>query len=52
MNLAWMAGLFVLIYIEKTWRHGLVLARIAGLALIALGVAIAAHPALLELVSS
>lgn len=52
MNLAWMAGLFVLIYVEKTWRHGLVLARIAGLALIALGVAIAAHPGLLELVSS
>ena len=51
MNLAWMAGLFALIYVEKTWRYGLALARIAGLALIALGVAIVASPALLELVS-
>jgi len=52
MNLAWMAALFVLIYIEKTWRHGFALARIAGLALIALGVAIATRPELLPLVSS
>ena len=51
MNLAWMAGLFVMIYVEKTWRHGLALARVAGGALVALGIAVAAHPALLELVS-
>ena len=51
MNLAWMAGLFALIYVEKTWRHGLALAKVAGGALVAVGIAVAAHPALLELVS-
>lgn len=51
MNLAWMAGLFVLIYVEKTWRHGLALAKVAGGVLVAVGIAVAAHPALLELVS-
>ena len=51
MNLAWMAGLFVLIYVEKTWRHGLALAKVAGGALVALGIGVAADPLLLELVS-
>jgi len=51
MNVAWMALLFVLIYVEKTWRHGLALAHIAGGALIALAMAIVVYPALLELVS-
>ncbi|MET0442638.1 MAG: DUF2182 domain-containing protein, partial [Casimicrobiaceae bacterium] len=51
MNLAWMAGLFALIYVEKTWRHGLALAKVAGGALVAVGIAVAAHPALLDLVS-
>jgi len=51
MNLAWMAALFVLIYAEKTWRHGTMLARIAGTALVILGVAIATEPSLLALVS-
>jgi predicted metal-binding membrane protein len=51
MNVAWMAALFVLVYVEKTWRHGLVLARAAGGALIALGVSVAAQPTLLQAIS-
>lgn len=41
MNLAWMAALAALILVEKNWRHGPVLARAAGVALIALGVLVA-----------
>ena len=51
MNLAWMAGLFLLFFVEKNWRHGLAMARVAGAALVALGIAVAARPPLLELIS-
>jgi predicted metal-binding membrane protein len=51
MNLAWMAALIVVFFIEKTWRHGLVLSKVVGIVLIALGIAVVAHPALLELIS-
>jgi predicted metal-binding membrane protein len=51
MNLMWMAGIFALFVIEKSWKHGLAVARIAGVALMALGVAIIIHPALLTAIS-
>jgi predicted metal-binding membrane protein len=46
-----MAGIFVLFLAEKHWKHGIVLARIAGIALIVLGAAVIARPALLALIS-
>ena len=51
MNLLWMAGIFALIFIEKHWRHGLVVAKIAGVALMVLGAAIIAYPSLLPSIS-
>jgi predicted metal-binding membrane protein len=51
MNLAWMAGLFALFFAEKTWRHGLLLGKVAGGALVVLGACVAANPALLELIA-
>lgn len=52
MNIVWMAAIFALFLIEKTWRHGLVVARVAGALLIALGIAVIAHPALLQRIST
>jgi predicted metal-binding membrane protein len=51
MNLLWMAGIFALIFIEKSWKHGLVVAKIAGVALMVLGAAVIAYPALLPSIS-
>ena len=51
MNLVWMAAIFLVFFVEKNWKHGLAIAKVAGIALIALGTAILAHPALLPLVS-
>jgi predicted metal-binding membrane protein len=52
MNLMWMAGIFALFFIEKSWRHGVVLAKIAGVALMVLGIAVLDAPALLAWISS
>ena len=51
MNLFWMASIFVLFFVEKHWKHGIVLAKIAGGALMALGAAVIARPAVLALIS-
>src|SRR5689334_20424043 len=51
MNLLWMAGIFALVFVEKTWKHGLIMAKAAGVALILLGVAVIADPALLAAIS-
>ena len=45
MNLVWMAAIFSLFLIEKSWKHGLVAAKIAGALLIALGAAVVVWPA-------
>jgi predicted metal-binding membrane protein len=37
MNLAWMAVFAVLFFLEKNWRHGVMLSRISGAACIAAG---------------
>jgi predicted metal-binding membrane protein len=47
MNLAWMAALTVVIFLEKTWKHGPVLSRIAGALLIVFALFVPAHPELL-----
>jgi predicted metal-binding membrane protein len=51
MNLLWMAGIFALIVIEKHWKHGLVVAKVAGVSLIVLGAAVIADPGLLAAIS-
>ena len=51
MNLVWMVGIFAIFLVEKSWRRGLLLAKIAGVALIVLGAAVIARPALLASIS-
>ena len=51
MNLGWMVGLFLVLSAEKSWRHGLLLAKIAGALLIALGLTVIAEPSLLQRIS-
>lgn len=52
MNLAWMAAIALVFLAEKNWRHGVLLSRVAGAALVALGVSVAALPSLLSVISS
>ncbi|MGO4230681.1 DUF2182 domain-containing protein [Arthrobacter sp. YAF34] len=47
MNLAWMAALTVVIFLEKTWKYGPALSRITGVALIVFGFFVPSHPELL-----
>ena len=47
MNLAWMAGIAVIFLAEKNWRHGIGLTKLIGVALLAFGISVLAHPALL-----
>jgi predicted metal-binding membrane protein len=51
MNLIWMAALFALFFVEKSWRHGLVVAKIAGVVVMVLGASVIVRPALLPLIS-
>jgi predicted metal-binding membrane protein len=51
MNLAWMAAIALVFLAEKNWRHGVLVTRVAGGAVAALGVAVAAMPSLLSAVS-
>jgi predicted metal-binding membrane protein len=46
MNLAWMAALAAVIFLEKTWRYGKAVGIAFGLALIVLAVFIPTHPGL------
>jgi predicted metal-binding membrane protein len=52
MNLAWMAAIALVFLAEKNWRHGVLLSRVAGAALVAVGVSVAAIPSLLSVISS
>ncbi|MDF9749428.1 putative metal-binding membrane protein [Arthrobacter sp. ES3-54] len=47
MNLAWMAVLTVVIFLEKTWKYGPALSRITGVSLIVFALFVPAHPELL-----
>ena len=46
MNLAWMAGLAAVIFLEKTWRYGKSLGIAFGLALIVLAIFVPWQPGL------
>lgn len=52
MNLVWMAAIAVVFLAEKNWRHGVGLARFAGTALVALGLAVVISPGILASVSA
>ncbi len=47
MNLAWMAVLAALLFLEKTWRHGVALSRVAAAGLVLVGGAVLVDPGLL-----
>jgi predicted metal-binding membrane protein len=46
MNLAWMAGLAAVVFVEKTWRHGKGFSLAFGVALIVFACFVPAHPGL------
>lgn len=48
MNLAWMAVFAALFFLEKTWRHGVLLSRISGVTCVVLGVAVMVQPDVLH----
>ena len=47
MNLAWMAGLAAVVFVEKTWRHGKMFSMAFGLALIVFACFVPWHPSLI-----
>jgi predicted metal-binding membrane protein len=47
MNLAWMAGLAAVVFVEKTWRHGKMFSVAFGLALIVFACFVPWHPSLI-----
>ena len=47
MNLVWMAGIAIVFLLEKNWRHGVVLTKVVGAGLIALGLAVIVAPDIL-----
>ena len=47
-----MTMLFALFFVEKNWRHGLAVEKLAGIALMVLGVAVLANPRLLAAISN
>jgi predicted metal-binding membrane protein len=48
MNLVWVAAIALVFLAEKNWRHGVLVTRVAGGTVAALGVAVAAVPSLLS----
>ena len=48
MNLAWMAVVAVAFFLEKTWRHGIMLSHVAGAACVTLGVTVIIRPDILQ----
>lgn len=44
MNLVWMAGLALIFLLEKNWRHGVAVSRIAGAGVALIGVAVLLQP--------
>ena len=51
MNLVWMAAIALVFLAEKNWRHGELVARVAGGGLAALGISVIVVPSLLPLIS-
>ncbi|NGP05153.1 DUF2182 domain-containing protein [Rhodococcus sp. 14C212] len=48
MNLTWMAAIAVILVAEKNSRHGVMLTKVVGAAVIVLGLAVLVHPSLLQ----
>ena len=46
MNLTWMAVIAAIFLAEKTWRHGVTLIKVVGVAVVLLGLAVVARPSL------
>jgi predicted metal-binding membrane protein len=51
MNLAWMAAIAIVFLLEKNWRHGVGLTRVVGVGVLLFGIAVLAHPGLLDSVA-
>lgn len=51
MNLVWMAAIALVFLAEKNWRHGVLVARVTGGGVAALGVAVAVVPSFLSAIS-
>jgi predicted metal-binding membrane protein len=49
MNLAWMAVCAVVFFLEKTWRHGIMLSHLAAAACVILGLTVIIRPDVLHL---
>ena len=47
MSLGWMVAIAGGVLLEKTWRHGLALSKVLGVALLAFALLVPAHPELL-----
>lgn len=52
MNLAWMAAFAVVFFLEKNWRHGVMLSRIAGAGCLVFGLSMIARPDVLHLLGA
>jgi predicted metal-binding membrane protein len=51
MNLVWMAALALVFLLEKNWRHGELVSRVAGAAVAVLGILVLVQPQLLGLLA-
>ena len=49
MNLAWMGILALVIFVEKISKHGVIISRLVGGALIILGIVIAFQPSIFSM---
>lgn len=49
MNVAWMAVIAIVFFLEKNWRYGVELSRISGAVCVIIGVALIARPDVLQL---
>jgi predicted metal-binding membrane protein len=52
MNLFWMTALFLLVLAERSWKHGLVVAQVAGVVLVQAGIVVILQPAVLFFLAS
>jgi predicted metal-binding membrane protein len=51
MNLAWMAVIAAVFFLEKNWRHGVLLSRVSGAVCVIIGFAVMAKPDFLQLLA-
>jgi predicted metal-binding membrane protein len=49
MNVAWMAVIAIVFFLEKNWRHGVLLSRVSGAICVIIGAAVIAQPDVLNL---